>query len=142
MGKKRHVVKSSRQEIDLRHSDIMEQLLNGRRSKDIIRNICDQYGITKKTVQRDITLCYGAIRKRFERNTDDLIAEHIAKYEHIHKKALEAYDFKAAITALQSIEKLLKLHKDEPLVAIQQNNMNLSNLTMDELLKLLEKSNG
>lgn len=125
-----------------RRDQAMKKLLKGHTTSEISLMIREQYGVSRATAERDISYCYDQIRKKYERsqNIPQLVAEHIAKYEQIRVLALEAYDFKAAISALQSIEKLLKLHKDEPLIALQQNNtnINLENLSMEELLKLME----
>lgn len=127
-------------EVMQRREDVMTSLLRGRSTREIVQVVGSSYGVSKATIERDITYCYTDIRAKYERDIPTLISTHIGKYEEIHKAAMEMGDFRNAIAALQSIEKLLKLHTEQPLVAIQQNNLNLEGLSLQELLTLLNGS--
>jgi len=127
-------------EIVERRENVMTSLLRGHSTSQIVRVIMNAHGVSKPTVERDISYCYDQIKKKYQRDLPEVIATHIGKYEEIHKAAMEMYDFRSAIASLQAIEKLLKLHVEQPLVLLQQNNLNLENLSLDELQRLLQAS--
>jgi hypothetical protein len=130
---------ASKQEILERQDDIMGMLLRGNSTINIIKIIQSQYGVSKATIERDVSKCYDIIRKNYERDISDVISTHIGKYEEIHRAAMGLGDFRSAIQSLQAIEKLLKLHVDQPLVSLQQNNLNLNleKVSYKELRELL-----
>jgi len=132
---------SNQSEIVERREDVMTSLLRGWRTADIIKATTTNYNVSKVTIERDITHCYAEIRKKYEREIPDIISNHIAKYEEIHRAAMELGDFRSCIAALQAIEKLLKLHVEQPLIAIQNNTVNLDNLSLHELQELLSETN-
>jgi len=124
-------------EIVNRQDEVMTALLRGSNTREIVKTITQQYAVSKPTVERDISHCYDLIKKEYSRDLPQVIATHIGKYEEIHRSAMELTDFRSAIVALQSIEKLLKLHVEQPLVMLQQNNLNLESLSLDELKAML-----
>jgi len=127
-------------EIVERREDVMTSLLRGWRTADIIKQTMKTYNVSKITIERDVTHCYAEIRKKYERELPEVISNHIAKYEEIHRAAMELGDFRSSIASLQAIEKLLKLHVEQPLVLLQQNNLNLEALSLNELQGLLSQS--
>lgn len=127
-------------EIIERRDDVMTSLLRGHSTRDIINVIGSTYGVSRVTVERDITHCYAEIKKKYQRDLPEIISTHIAKYEEIHKAAMGMGDFRSAINALQAIEKLLKLHVEQPLVLLQQNNLNLQDMSLNELQQLLQST--
>ena len=120
-----------------RREDVMASLLRGHSTGEIARVIIDRYGVSLVTVNRDISHCYAEIKEKYHRNLPDVIATHVSKYEEIHKTAMELLDLRSAIAALGAIEKLLKLHVEQPLVLLQQNNLNLEGFDLTELKELL-----
>ena len=124
-------------EIVDRREGVMTSLLRGSHTRDIIKTGITQYGVSRATIERDISHCYDVIKTEYQRELPVLISTHIGKYEEIHRSALDGNDHRSAIAALQAIEKLLKLHVDQPLVAIQNNNLDLSGMSLDELKALM-----
>lgn len=127
-----------------RRNEVMTLLLRGWGYHEITENLSKEFGLSKKTIEKDISYCYAQVSDQFKRKLPRLVEDHISKYEEIHKQALMAYDFKSAIAALQAIEKLLKMH-DQPIVNLienQQNNLNLNlnDMSLDELKALLHKN--
>jgi len=123
-----------------RREDVMTSLLRGHSTGEIARVIRESYGCSLVTVDRDISWCYEEIRQKYDRDIPEVIATHIAKYTEIHKAAMQLGDFRSSIAALQAVEKLLKLHVEQPLVLLQQNNLNLESLSLNELQGLLQES--
>jgi hypothetical protein len=122
----------------LRRLDVNELILQGLPVTKIANIITEKWLCNEKTVRRDIEANYKQIFEKFEQEIPKIIAGHIAKYEYIYQKAVDGHDYRSALSALQSIEKLLKLHDAQPLVMYQQNNnINLENLSTDELRRLL-----
>jgi len=122
-------------EIDKRRDTVTEMMVDGKPTRSIVAYIQSAYGVSKSTVEKDITMAYESLRGYVKRNIDDIVAVHVNRYEKVYDKACEAYDFRSAIQALQAIEKLLKIHADQPLVAIQNNVMSFDGMSTQEIIE-------
>lgn len=126
-------------EVKLRQQDVEEMLLKGKSTAYIIAYCQNQYGIARSTIERDLTVVYGYLRKYFEKAKDDIIAEHLAKYDLVYEQCMELANFRDALKAMRQKEELLKYHRNEPLIAVQNNTFNLENLTDEALFKGIEE---
>jgi hypothetical protein len=132
-------------EVALRQNDVKEMLLQGRSTTYIIAYVMNQYKIGRSSVERDITIVYRELRQYFERAKDDIISEHIGRYDRIFEQCMELGNYRDALKALRQKEELLKYHKNEPLIAIQNNTMNVDSISDEVLLesiKNLKELNG
>lgn len=129
--------KSSNQ-VMLRQNDVREMMLKGNSTTFIAAFIMNEYQVSKGTVERDITIIYRELRVYMEKAKEDIISEHIAKYDKIYEDCMTMYNFKDALKALKQKEELLKYHRNEPLIAIQNNTMNLEAIGSNDLLKAIE----
>ena len=122
-----------------RRKEVLEQLMLFKGHTYIQDYIQGKYGIGKKAVERDITLCYKKIAKDYPVETQKVIEKHIALYYDLAKDAKEQYDPKGAASILEKVEKLLGLHKQDVAVQVNNNtlNVNLENLSVEELKDLL-----
>ena len=125
--------------VALRQQDIESMLLQGRSTAYIVAYCLNQYGIARSTVEKDLTLIYRHLRQYFERAKDDIIAEHIARYDSIFEQCCELANYRDALKAMRQKEELLKYHRNEPLIAIQNNNLNLENVSDEQLQKAIEE---
>lgn len=137
----RKTIQEKAKETEIRRLEVTEMLLKGYLQKDVIRRLSEKYGVTTRTLQSDVKLALKNIYISYETKIPELIDEHIAKYKYIYREAMEANDLKSALSALASVEKLLKLHNIETQVNIQQNTIDLKNLSMSELKELLNEGN-
>jgi len=119
-------------EVVARRNDCKEMLLGGKSSNHIYTYISNRYGVTKSVVMKDISIVYGEVKEYINRNIEDVLATHIGRYERIYELCMDTGDAKNAMKALESIEKLLRMHAAEPL--IQFNQLNLEGVT-DKTLK-------
>jgi len=130
--------------VEERREKVTDLLVMGKSTGYIVKVIGDEYDIKRGAVEKDISLCYVGIKKYTTRNLDDVLALHIRRYENVHDKAIEMYDFRSAIAALQAVEKLLRMHVEQPLVAIQHNTLALDGMStadiMDAITTLKEKN--
>ena len=133
------MAKVSENKIAIRQSDVREMMLKGNSTSFIAAFIMNEYGVSKGTVERDITIIYRELRVYMEKAKEDIISEHIAKYDKIFADCMELSNFKDALKALKQKEELLKYHRNEPLIAIQNNTMNLEAIGSDELLKAIQE---
>lgn len=131
--------RKSEAEVALRQTDIRDMLLKGKATSHILAYIGNQYGVARSTIERDITIVYRQLRVYLEKNKDDIISEHIARYDKIYEECMEIMNHKDAMKAMRQKEELLKYHRNEPLIAIQNNTMNLENVSDDKLLKAIEE---
>ncbi len=125
-----HLIVEERREL------VLQMLLSGKSHKQIQHTIQHQYGISKKSVENDITQSYLVIRDNYTTDPSSVIAKHIGMYYRNWEEARANKQFGAANQALHYLEKLVGLHKVEQTVNIQQNNLNLDKLTPEELLKI------
>ena len=126
-------------EISKRREDVLEQLMNYKGHSYIQDYIQKKYGVGKKSVERDITIAYETIKKDYPIDTQTIVEKHIAMYYDLANTAKEQYDAKGAAAILEKIEKLLKLHSPDVVINnnTQNNNLNLENISVDDLKKLL-----
>lgn len=138
--------RKSENEMMVRQNDVREMMMKGNSTSFIAAYIMNEYHVSKPTVERDITIIYRELRVYMEKAKEDIISEHIGKYDKIFADCMELLNFKDALKALKQKEELLKYHRNEPLIAIQNNTMNLENIGTQELLTAIEElkklSNG
>ena len=126
-----------KQEVATRRDDVMTHLLKGHKTRDIIEEITTKYEVSRSTVELDLTYSYAMVNESYDPDLPDRINKHVLKYNQVFYSALAKKDHKSCIMALNSIERLLHLTADVPLVAIQNNSLNLENMSLDELQALL-----
>jgi hypothetical protein len=122
-------------EVAIRRSDVRDMLMQGKGHQQIVATINTMYGVGRKAVEKDITSVYIELREYWARERDDVIAEHVARYEHIYRECLSIGDTKGAMQAMKQKEQLTKLLDDKPLVAVNNNTLNidLSGMSLDDL---------
>jgi len=125
--------------VTLRQNDVRDMLLKGKSTSYIIAYVNNQYGVARSTIERDITIIYRQLRVYVEKAKEDIIAEHIAKYDKIFEDCFELCNYKDSLKALKQKEELLKYHRNEPLIAVQNNTFNLENVSDATLLKSIEE---
>ena len=124
--------------ISERRDLVMKRLVSGKHTRDIIAEIRDRYGVSRQTVEKDITIIYKEIREYTNRNIDDVLTIHIQRYEHVYERCLEMYNYSDALKALAAIEKLLRMHQDTPLIAVQQNTLALDGMTTPQIIEAIK----
>ena len=130
--------RKSEAEVAIRQTDVRDMMLQGKSTSHIIAYIGNTYGIARSTIERDITIVYRHLRTYLEKNKDDIIAEHIGKYDKIFEDCFELANYRDALKALRQKEELLKYHRNEPLIAVQNNTFNMENVSDDVILKSIE----
>lgn len=134
-------------EIEARRNEVCEMLLEGKNKSFIVSYCATNWGVRLSAVEKDITAVRKELNKEFHREKQEIIAEHLARYENLYRFYMDAgteeepniyYNPETAAKMLERKEKLLHLHN--PNVVIQnntQNNLNLNNLSLEELQGLL-----
>lgn len=121
---------------DERNKYVAELLLKGWSRIDITNHCVDEWGLAETTMKRQIQRANEYIIKHYAENPAAVVNKHIAMYYDLYKEH-KTIDPSSAIKALNSVEKLLKLHNPETLVQQNTLNVNLENLSFNELKKLL-----
>ena len=130
--------RKSTAEVAARQKDCRDMLLEGKSTSHILSWMNTNYGVARSTVERDITTIYGQLRKYMEKNVEDIIGEHVAKYDHIYEICMEVPDIKNAMQALKQKESLLQMHTQQPLINVTQQTLNLNHVgSVEELKQLL-----
>ena len=132
--------RKSTAEVAVRQKDVRDMLLGGKSTSHIIAFLNSNYGVARSTVERDITQIYGELREYMERGIEDIIHEHVAKYDHIYELCMDTGDAKHAMLALKQKETLLRMHVQQPLINVTQQTLNLNQVgTLEELKQLLNQ---
>jgi hypothetical protein len=102
-----------------------------------------KWGISANTTKDYLTDSYKYIKEHFTVSKEELINHHLQLYYDIYNNSKDT-DKKAAIAALQAIERLNRIHAPE--TAIQNNiiNINPKDLTdsqLNDLLKPIQDAN-
>ena len=124
-------------DVAYRRNQVREMLLSGKSSQHIYDVIMQVHGVSKSVVMKDITIVYAEVKDYLNRNVEDVLATHIGRYERIYEMSMDLMDVKNAMKALESIEKLLKMHTTQPL--IQYNQLNLNNVDDKTLLDIVKQ---
>lgn len=126
-------------EVETRRVDVRDMLLRGKSTSHIMAYITTNYGIARSTIEHDITAVYGELRKYFERETLDIISEHVSRYEKIYEDCMDIGNVRDAMKALEQKEKLLALHRQEPFINISNNTntINFNHLSVEKIQELL-----
>lgn len=115
---------------------VAELLMQGMNRAYITKYCVDNFGIAESSVNRQIHRSNNYIRKNYQEDAEVVVNKHMAMYYDLYANFKE-YDGSTAIKALNSIEKLLKLHNPETLVQQNTLNLNLDKLSINELKELL-----
>lgn len=126
--------------VEIRQADVFEMLVRGTQTREIIVKIQDKYGVKKGTVESDITVCYSKLKSYIQRNIDDIVAQHVQRYETIYDAAFSIGDFRNCIAALKEIEALLKVREQQPLVTVNNNTLNIDGLTVEQIKSILHSN--
>jgi len=117
--------------------EVAAMLLSAKPRSEIIEYCNTNYGITENSVAAVVTRAYAYIRDTHAIDREGLVTTHIQHYYEIYAQAKTLGDGRAAIQALQAIEKLLKLTSDA-LVTNNTLNVQLKDLSLTELKELLQ----
>ena len=135
-------------EVMARRNDVRAMMLEGKSKSFIVSYCASNYGIKLSSVEKDITACYKDMLEYNHKIKEEVIAEHIQRYELIYEIFMREYNEdktlnifynpeKAAET-MQKKEKLMQLYTIDPLVVINNNTLNVNTYSTEQLQKLKE----
>lgn len=126
---------------DIKNKEILDLLLQGKSNNEIALIMMEKYKLKRGTVNNLITRAYKTIRTNYDVEIDNLVHKHIHMYYDIMNDAKQLGDSSARIKALQAIEKLLKVTSDAPVIQQNTLNLNLKELSKDEIKEMLGLDN-
>ena len=143
--------------VAIRRNEIRELLLKGESTSMIAVFIREKYGITKKSVEHDITLIYKTFKKEYKNKIEKIIQNHLLRYEEIYRFYMNEgteddpnihFDPEKASKMLEKIERLTGIlnKQAEVIAAVQINNTQINynkiipELTKEELRELLNEN--
>lgn len=105
---------------------------------EIIDYCVNNYGLRESSVNNLVNSAYKFIRETHSVDASELIHVHTSYYYELYVLAKQIGDVRGSVSALQAIEKLLRI--SQPDVAIQNNNLNvnLKDMTLNELKELIK----
>lgn len=136
---KQRVGRPTKAEAMKRVRECAAMLLTNRPRSEILQHFCDTYGLQETSVTNVITNAYKYISETHAVDKEGIVHKHIENYYDVYRLAYSLGDSRGCVQALNSIEKLLKLTSPDALVQNNTLNLNLKDLTFDELKALLGK---
>lgn len=103
---------------------------------EIVEFLTTNYHIQPKSCDAIITNAYQLIRAEYNRNPDDVVSKHLAFYYKIAED-WKSVDPKAAMKALENIEKLLKMHVEAPLIQNNSLSLNFENVNTEDIMNAI-----
>ena len=131
---KRHRTNLAEEE---RIAEIAAMILNLQSKRYIVDNITEKYGIKPRSVDYLITQAYNYISENYKTDRESIIVKHLEFYYDIARE-WKSIDPRASLKAMEQIEKLLRLHQDVPLIQQNTMNLNLDNVSDEQLMKAIE----
>lgn len=126
---------------DIKNKEILDLLLQGKSNNEIALIMMEKYKLKRGTVNNLITRAYKTIRTNYDVEIDNIVHKHIHMYYDIMNDAKQLGDSSARIKALQAIEKLLKVTSDAPIIQQNTLNLNLKELSKEEIKEMLGLDN-
>jgi len=112
-------------------------LLTLKSRRSIEDELTSKYNIQRRSCDKIITQAYAYIRDNYKTDRESVVTKHIEFYYDLAMQHKDI-DPRAALKALEQVEKLLKMHVDNPIVAIQ-NNYNMEAVSDEVLIKKIEE---
>ena len=88
---------------------------------------------------KDLTYCKKQLNRLVHDEKENIINDHIMKYDKNYKEALLLGNIQGANQALSFKEKVLGLHRPENQTFIQHNSFNLETLSEEQIDRILEQ---
>ena len=112
-------------------------LLNLKSRRYIIDELVKKYHIQPRSCDAIIHNAYSYIKDNYKTDRESIVIKHLEFYYDLAVQYKDI-DPRASLKALEQIEKLLKLHQDVPLIQSNTLNLNMENVTDDQLMKAIE----
>jgi hypothetical protein len=112
-------------------------LLTLKSRRTIIDELVKTYGISPKSCDAIISNAYAYIKDNYKTDRESIVVKHLEFYYDLAAQWKDI-DPRASLKALEQIEKLLKLHQDMPLIQSNTLNLNMDNVTDEQLMKAIE----
>lgn len=126
--------------VKIRRDALLNQMLEGKTKTALRQWYTENYpNLTLKSLNNDMVQCYEKLREYTSNDTNEIITDHVHRYDILIDMAIDAGFVGEAVKAMQAKEKLLRLHN--PDVAIQNNTLNvdLSNYSIEQLKEMLNQ---
>jgi hypothetical protein len=104
------LIKSNKVEIEERILYISQLLLEGKRTKEICRNMSEKWNISRRQVERYITSSYKLWHKEFKNKTKIILDYHLALRMNLYRIAYEQENYRFCLTTLKDVAKLEGLY--------------------------------
>lgn len=112
-------------------------LLNLQSKRYITDFLTKKYGIKERSCDYIVTKAYEYIRENYRTDRESIVIKHLEFYYDVAREWKDSNPH-VALKAMEQIEKLLKLHQDVPLIQQNTMNLNLDNVTDEQLMKAIE----
>lgn len=112
-------------------------LLKFKSRRFIVDHLTSTYHIQPRSCDAIISNAYAYIKDNYKTDRESIVIKHIEFYYDLAMK-WESVDPRASLKALEQVEKLLKLHQDQPIIQSNTLNLNMENITDEQLKQAIE----
>lgn len=125
--------------VSARTEEVAVMILELKSRKYIEDMLMDKYNIKKSTVCHIVANAYKLIKNNYPVDRESIVSTHLNHYYKLAADAAAILDVKGSVAALQAIEKLLKLHTENPLVQMNSLNIQLDSVSTEDLIGAIKK---
>jgi len=117
---------------------VAEALMQGKSNLEIQQICVQQFGMPKSSSYTILKRANKYIRENYILDPEVVVTRHIEMYYKLYDNFKEI-DAKGSIAALKAVEDLLKIHNDQPLFQNNTLNVNVKELSVKDIRKLLSE---
>ncbi len=119
-----------------RRTVVLKALLKGTDRQKLITDIMTSHGVSEAQINQDIVIVNAKLREEYQHKQSDLIAFNHARMEALYEQ-WDALDGNLQLKIIQEQHKVAGVYKPESQVQVNTLNVNLENLSVEELKQLL-----
>lgn len=96
-----------------RLNDVINMVLDGRPTEEVIRWLCDKYGIKSNVARNEVIAANAEIMAMRQWHAGEVVSTHVERYERMYGDLIELGARSFAMQALKQKEKLIGLLKTD-----------------------------
>ena len=140
-------------EVQARRTDVYQMMMEGKSKSFIVSYCATNWGVRLSAVEKDMIALKQEMLVEYQKEKQEIVVLHAQRYENLYRFYMDEgqgdelnihYNPETAAKMLEKKEKLLRLHNPDVVVenmqvVENQQNINFSNLSVEEIKNLLNK---
>lgn len=122
----------------MRRQDVMSMLLKAEPRDIIVAYVMEKYEVSEPTAVLDLCKCYEQLREQYADRLQDMVAINHARLERLFNQ-WDTIDGNLQLKIIDTQNKMAGIYRPDTAVQVNNVNLNLDDLTVDELKKMLNE---